>query len=141
MNNKTGYRTFLDPVGPLKIGFIGKIHNSAFFTIFSSLEKEGIPVEALPYDSSTEMDSTFNNRVTMATNISGRVSAASIALISVSLGLTVANEKRSTLKYIALNGPTPLCKAMGLRHPLFGKKQLAKKSFQVQAFYAVELRE
>jgi hypothetical protein len=223
MNAKTGYRATWDPGRPLQIGQVGKLDGSGIFSVFSTLEKEGIPIEVLSDESSGEMDYTSNESVNISVKLAGSAPAAGSVLTDVeagfsfefksekavvfqtsghkthqlvnlgeieklvlkkfndgnwekdwlivtqlvaadtatiiisnssngklelkakagagtanlkltdaSLGLTVAREQGSTLKYITQNGLTPLYRLMGIRHPLFGKKQLATRSDKEQ---------
>jgi hypothetical protein len=76
------------------------------------------------------------------------VGTQELKLTDVSLGLTVARERGSTLKYITRNGLTPLYRVMGIRHPLFGKPYLGtrsdkeeqqKETFKIQEFDPGEL--
>jgi len=78
------------------------------------------------------------------------IGQSGIKLADVSLGLTVAKEKGSSLKVIAQKGITPLYRAMGIRHPLFGKPELSSKGdtaeikeekFRIQEFDPGELKE
>lgn len=59
---------------------------------------------------------------------SAAVGTAGLKLTDASLGLSVAKETGSTLKYIAEGGLTPLYRLMGIRSPLFGKVELGVKS-------------
>ncbi|ULQ51779.1 hypothetical protein [Flavihumibacter fluvii] len=221
MNAKTGYRATWDPGRPLKIGFIGKLDKFGVFTVFSSLDKEGLIPEVLTDTSDSEMDYTSENEVNIGTKLAGKapavgsvltdaeagfvidfksekgvvfkangykthqvtnlgeiekfilpkfkqgnwekdwlivtqlveassatiiisnssngklelkasagVGAANLKLTDASLGLTVARETGSTLKFIAQEGLTPLYRLMGIRHPLFGKPGLRTKGIQ-----------
>ena len=224
MHNKTGYRATWDPGRPLIIGQIGKLDQSGSFNVFSTLAKEGIPAELLEDPSSSEMDYTSHNSVTIDFKLAGKAPKAGsvlteadagisfsfkgeksvvfqtsghkthqltnlaeiehmildkykhdnwkkdwlvitqlveavtatiiisnssngslelkakagagtneVKLTDASLGLSVAKEKGSTLKYIAQSGITPLYKVMGIRHPLFGKPQLGTKGIDYEA--------
>jgi hypothetical protein len=59
---------------------------------------------------------------------SAAVGAANLKLTDASLGLAVARETGSTLKYIAEGGLTPLYRLMGIRSPLFGKTELGVRT-------------
>lgn len=73
------------------------------------------------------------------------VGTSNLKLTDVSLGLSVAREKGSTLKYIAENGLTPLYRVMGIKHPLIGKDKVVIKIkaeapvFEIQKFDEKEL--
>ncbi len=56
------------------------------------------------------------------------IGKAEMSLTDASLGLTVAKERGSTLKFISQSHLTPLYRVMGLIHPFLGKLQLAPKS-------------
>lgn len=58
---------------------------------------------------------------------SGGAGAANLKLTDASLGLTVARQSGSMLKYIAKQGGTPLYRVMGLYHPLFRDWKLKGK--------------
>jgi len=94
----------------------------------------------------------ISNSSNSSLELSAKASAGTtdLKLTDASLGLTVAREKGSTLKYITQNGLTPLYRVMGIRHPLFGKPQLStkgdkeeqqKESFGLQDFDPGELQE
>lgn len=240
MNDKTGYRATWDPGRPLKIGQIGKLDQNNVFNVFSSLEKEGIPIEVMSDPSAIAMDYTSHENINITAKLSGSapiagsvlsdvdagfnfefksdksivfqtsghkthqitnlaeienhilekfdngnwdrdwliitqlveadtatiiisnssngsldlkakasVAAGDLKLTDASLGLTVAKEKGSTLKYIAQSGLTPLYRLMGIRHPLFGKAHLAtrtdreevqKEEFKIQEFDLGEIK-
>jgi len=239
MNDKTGYRASWDPGRLLKIGYIGKLDKYGVFNVFSSLEKEGIPVEVLTDPSSIEMDYTSHGSIIISAKLSGSAPVAGSAfteaeagfsfefkseksvvfqtsghktmqltnlaeierqiltkydngnwdkdwliitqlveadcatiiisnsnngsldlkakanvgtqqlkLTDASLGLTVAKEHGSTLKYITQSGLTPLYRVMGIRHPLFAEpklntrgleKDIQKEELKVQDFNSGEL--
>jgi len=80
MSDKTGYRATWDPGRPLKIGFIGKLDSSGALVIYSSLEKEGIPVEVLSDDSKIDMDYTSSDSITISTKLSGSAPIAGSVL-------------------------------------------------------------
>jgi len=225
MNKKTGYRATWDPGRPLIIGQIGKLDKSGVFTVYSSLEKEGIPIEILTDTSASEMDYTSHDQVNIsikakgATPVTGsvltkadagftigfkseravvfqakgfkthqitnlkeiekqvrekykngnwekhwliittlvetsaatiiisnsknvmldlkaqaNVGTAKLKLTDASLGLSVAREQGSTLKFLAEAGLTPLYTLSGIRHPLFGKPTMVKKLAQTESF-------
>lgn len=76
------------------------------------------------------------------------VAAGNLKLTDASLGLSVAKESGSTLKFLTQNGLTPLYNVMGLVHPIFGSEKLAKRSiaeileeeeFKVQSFMEEEV--
>ena len=221
MNDQTGYRATWDPGRPLQIGFIGKLEGPGVFTVFSSLQKEGIEPEIVSDSSSSELDYTSNDQVSIGIKLAGSTPAAGsiltnaeagfefefksenaivfkvdgykthqiinianiesqikekynngnwekdwvvvtqlieadtatiiisnsgnsnltlkakagagtgeLKLTDASLGLTVAREKGSTLKFITQSHLTPLYKVMGLVHPFLGKLKLATKSLE-----------
>ncbi|MEO6670130.1 MAG: hypothetical protein ABIN36_11680 [Ferruginibacter sp.] len=237
MNNKTGYRATWDPGKQLKLGQIGKLDKAGVFSVYSSLEKEDIPMEIDVDTTTLDMDYTSNDSVTISTKLSGKApvagsvftdldagftfdfkssksivfqsngnktnqivniaevtklilqkykdgnwdkdwlvitelveagaatiiisnssdgklelkananaGAGNLKLTDVSLGLSVARETGSTLKYIAENGLTPLYRVMGIRHPLFGKDSVVKKVtadkpvFEIQEFHEDEVK-
>ncbi len=53
---------------------------------------------------------------------------ANVNLANIDLCLSIVSEKISTENIIAKEGVKPIYKAMGLRHPLFGKQKLGTKS-------------
>ena len=76
------------------------------------------------------------------------ISSGTLKLTDASLGLSVAREQGSTLKYISQSGLTPLYRVMGIVSPLFGKQQLGTRSvveegeqlrFSVQEFNEQEI--
>ncbi|WGQ09945.1 hypothetical protein QG516_25880 [Pedobacter gandavensis] len=78
------------------------------------------------------------------------VAAGDLKLTDAALGLSVARESGSTLKFLTQNGLTPLYNVMGLVHPLFGSEKLEKRSiaeileqepFKVQGFLDEELNQ
>lgn len=58
------------------------------------------------------------------------VALANINLANADLGLSIVSEKVSTESMVAKGGVTPLYRAMGLRHPLFGKAHLETKAVE-----------
>jgi len=88
MNSKAGYRASWDPGKPLKIGFVGRLDKSGVFSIFTSLEKESIPVETQVDDTTTDMDYTSNESVSITAKLSGTIPAAGSALTNADAGFT-----------------------------------------------------
>jgi hypothetical protein len=90
-----------------------------------------------------------NNRIEL--KATANAGTQTLKLTDVSLGLNVAKEKGSNLKIIAQQGITPLYRAMGIRHPLFGKpqlsargeeaKELQEENFRFQDFDPGEIQE
>jgi soluble P-type ATPase len=218
MNDKTGYRSTWAPDKVLEIGQIGQLDRTGIFNVYTTLQKEGIPVEVSNDVSDTEMDYTSNDSVDVSIKLSGAIPAAGsvlanadagfqftfkkensvvfktsghkthqivnlaaitkkvlekykndewekdwliitelvvadtstiiignsknaglelkananvtagqLKLTDASLGLTVAHEQGSTLKYITQNGLTPLYRVMGIRDPWIGKTRVETK--------------
>ena len=231
MNAKTGYRATWDPGKPLKIGQIGKLDKFGVFMVFSSLDKEGIPVEISTDASEAEMDYTSNDQVNISIKASGTAPAAgsvltnadagfsiefksergvvfkangyktnhltnlgeierqiirkykdknwekdwcivtelveagtatviisnsssgrldlrakasagteNLKLTDASLGLTVAGEKGSSLKFFTQNGLTPLYRLMGIRHPFLKGPELGTKGIEDEIGEEEELK-
>lgn len=79
------------------------------------------------------------------------VGTGKLKLTDANLGLTVAREQGSTLKYISEKGLTPLYSLMGVRHPWLGSPSVVTKAtvgqeateddFKVQDFLPEELEE
>jgi len=72
MNAQTKYRATWDPTKQLKIGYIGKLEQGVL-SIYSSLDKEGIPLEVATDFSDAVMDYTSHDSVTITTKLSGSV--------------------------------------------------------------------
>lgn len=85
MHAKTGYRATWDPTKKLEIGYIGKL-DKGILNIYSSLEKEGIPVELASGVSGAAMDYTSHDNVTISTKLSGELPVAGSALAHVDAG-------------------------------------------------------
>jgi hypothetical protein len=90
MHKKTGYRATWNPGLPLKIGFIGKLDTAGSFTVFSSLEREGIIAEVLSDDSKSEMDYTSSDKVSVNAKLSGTVPAAGSVLSNLDAGFDIS---------------------------------------------------
>lgn len=56
------------------------------------------------------------------------IGTGKLSLTDVSLGLSVARERGSTVKYLPQSTLTPLYRVMGIRHPLIGKPGIGTKS-------------
>lgn len=79
MHEQTKYRATWDPTKHLKIGDIGKL-NQGVLSIYSSLEKEGIPIEVSIGNSGANMDYTSHKQVAINMKISGSAPLAGSAL-------------------------------------------------------------
>jgi hypothetical protein len=88
MNNKTGFRATWDPGKPLKIGLIGKLDQTGIFTVFTSLEKEGIPIEVFTDTSKQDMDFTSSDSVTISVKLAGSAPLAGSALSDLEAGFS-----------------------------------------------------
>lgn len=114
-----------------------------------SWDKEWLIVtELVEADSATIIISNSSNGV-LDLKANASAGAAQLSLANAALGLSVAREQGSTLKYITQNGLTPLYRVMGIRHPFLGDPSLHTKSipatggqyspFQIQEFDEREL--
>jgi hypothetical protein len=70
MHDKTKYRATWDPTKQLKIGAIGKL-DQGVLSIYTSLDKESIPVEISTGNPGAAMDYTSHENVTITTKLSG----------------------------------------------------------------------
>lgn len=89
MNTKTGYRATWDPGKPLSIGAVGRLDQSGVFSVFTSLEKEGIPVELKVDDTTADQDYTSSESVTITTKLSGKAPAAGSILTEADAGFNI----------------------------------------------------
>jgi hypothetical protein len=89
MNSKTGYRATWDPGKPLTIGSVGRLDNSGIFSVFTTLEKEGIPVELRVDDTTADLDYTSSESVTITTKLSGKVPVAGSFLTEADAGFNI----------------------------------------------------
>ncbi len=60
------------------------------------------------------------------------IGTGKLSLTDVSLGLTVARQRGSIIKYLPDSTLTPLYRVMGIRHPLFGKPGIGTKGVDQQ---------
>ncbi|MBC7934513.1 MAG: hypothetical protein H7Y86_04015 [Rhizobacter sp.] len=237
MHDKSGFRASWDPSRVLKIGYVGKLDKFGVFTVFSSLEDEGIVPKIGAQGSKVDMDYTSHDSVSVSLKASGTapvagsalteldagftigfkggsgvvfqtsgqrtmeiinmdaiqkqivekfnegnwdqdslivthlveadtvtviisnssngllelkakagVGTANLKLTDATLGLTVAREQGSTMKFISQSGLTPLYRVMGLHHPLFKDWKLTPKgkgpeNLSVQDFDSKEVEE
>lgn len=85
MHAKTGYRATWDPTKKLEIGYIGKL-DKGILSIYTSLEKEGIPVVVASGVSGAAMDYTSHDNVTISTKLSGELPMAGSTLAAADAG-------------------------------------------------------
>ena len=89
MANNTGFRATWDPARPLKMGYIGQLDEAGFFTVYSSLEKEGIPNDTIEDDSTGEMDYTSHDSVNVQIKLAGSAPVAGSVLSNADAGVTI----------------------------------------------------
>lgn len=89
MNAKTGYRATWDPGKPMTIGSVGRLDQGGIFSVFTSLEKEGIPVELQVDNTTADQDYTSSESVTITTKLSGKVPAAGSILTDADAGFNI----------------------------------------------------
>jgi hypothetical protein len=87
MHNKTGYRATWDPNRSFKIGQVGKLNKDGSFTVYSSLEKEGIPIEVDTSTADIEMDYTSHDSVGISFKASGKAPAVGSAFTTADAGI------------------------------------------------------
>lgn len=85
---QTGYRATWEPNRPLYIGAVGKLEDGVF-TIFSSLEKEGIVAEIMKDESAGVWDYTSSDSVNIGIKLAGQIPAAGSALTEADAGFTL----------------------------------------------------
>ncbi len=89
MAKNTGFRATWDPARGLKIGYIGKLDKAGFFTVYSSLEKEGIPNDTIADESAGEMDYTSHDSVNVQIKLAGAAPVAGSVLSNADAGVTI----------------------------------------------------
>ncbi len=86
--NQTGYRATWEPNRPLYVGAIGKLENGVF-TIFSSLEKEGIIPEVMEDESEGFWDYTSHDSMDIGIKLAGKAPIAGSVLADADAGFTL----------------------------------------------------
>lgn len=102
MNAKTQYRATWDPTKKLAIGYIGKL-NDGVLSIYSSLEKEGIPVEVAIDDSGAAMDYTSHDSVSITTKLAGAAPVAGSVLSDLDAGFTLEFKSEKSIVFQTSN--------------------------------------
>ena len=77
ISKKTNYRANWLPDKPMNIGDIGKL-SDGIFTLYSTLEQQGIPIRVRESGSSLNLDYTSNDSVKITNGLDTSVSAAGI---------------------------------------------------------------
>jgi hypothetical protein len=89
MAKNTGFRATWDPARRMKMGYIGKLDKEGFFTVYSSLEKEGIPNDTIEDDSTANMDYTSRDSVSIQIKLAGSAPIAGSILSDVDAGVVI----------------------------------------------------
>ncbi len=87
MHNKTKYRATWDPTKRFKIGDIGKLKQGVL-NIYTSLDKEGIPIEMSKGSRGAAMDYTSHESVTIKTKLNGAIPALGSAFTTSDAGFS-----------------------------------------------------
>lgn len=99
-------------------------------------------VELIEADSATIIMSAGNSNI-IDLKAKADAQLVNVNLANVDLGLGIISEKVSSENIVAKNGIKPLYRAMGLRHPLFGKAHLVTKALsedlEKESFRILEL--
>lgn len=66
---------------------------------------------------------------TLELKTQANIGTGNLTLTAAAPGLSVVRERGSTLKYIAQNGLTPLCRVRGIQHPFLGSLSLGSKGY------------
>jgi hypothetical protein len=90
IHDKTGYRATWDPNRPFKIGQVGKLNKDGSFSVYTSLEKEGIPMEVDTSTADMEMDYTSHDSVDISFKASGEAPAVGSVLTTADAGFRFA---------------------------------------------------
>ncbi|RAI75909.1 hypothetical protein HMF3257_20220 [Spirosoma telluris] len=88
MASKTGYRATWEPNRPLTIGAIVKLEQGVF-SIQSSLEKEGIPMEVMDDTSEGVLDYSSSGSVQVGVKAAGQAPLAGSALTDADAGFSI----------------------------------------------------
>lgn len=98
MNKKAGYRATWDPGKPLEIGFVGKLDRFGTFSVYTTLEQEGITPRVKKDESSSELDYTSTESVSIEAKASGTVPSAGSVLTNADAGFVInLNSDRSVV--------------------------------------------
>jgi hypothetical protein len=89
INDKSGYRATWNPNVKLEIGMIGKIDKTGVFNVYTTLEKEGIPVEVQSAGSTVDLDYTSTKSVSISSKLKGDAPVAGSGLSNLSAGFSV----------------------------------------------------
>lgn len=104
-----------------------------------SWDKDSVIItELITADTATIIISTSSNN-TLELKATANVGTPALKLADASLGLTIAQEKGSSMKFLAEAGLTPLYKVMGVRDPWWGPADFGTKNAEKAA--ADELKE
>lgn len=88
MHAKTGYRATWDPTKLLKIGSVGKLEHGVL-NVYTSLDKEGVPLEISSNNFGAAMDYTSHESVSISTKLSGAVPKIGSTLSEFDAGFTL----------------------------------------------------
>ncbi len=80
ISKKTNYRANWLPDKPMNIGDVGKLEDG-IFTLYTTLEQQGIPLNIRQSDSSLDFDYSSTDSVKISTGVDANVSAAGLPLV------------------------------------------------------------
>lgn len=98
MYAKTKYRAAWDPTKHLKIGYIGKLQQGVI-SIYSSLDKEGIPLEVATSISSAAMDYSSQDSVVISAKLSGEIPVPGSALTTADAGFSFGFNSQESIVF------------------------------------------
>jgi hypothetical protein len=113
MHAKTGLRATWDPGKPLKLGQVGKLDNFGVFSVFTSLEKEGIETEIMTDTTNIDMDYTSHNSVSIKTKVSGTAPTAGSVFTDVEAGFSIGFKNEKSILFQSTGNKTSHITNMG----------------------------
>jgi hypothetical protein len=94
MHDKSGYRAIWDPGRNMELGYIGKLDATGSFTVYTSLENEGIPMVRKPESSPVDEDYSSTEGIDINAKLSGEIPLAGSILTAGEAGFNINFTKR-----------------------------------------------
>jgi hypothetical protein len=111
---QTGYRATWEPGKPLELGQVGKLGSDGVFTVFSTLQDEGITMVTNTKGTGGDLDYTSNDNVTITAKVAGTAPALGSALTEAEAGVSIEFKNSQAIVFQSAGNKTDYIQNLGL---------------------------
>jgi hypothetical protein len=94
MHKRSGFRAIWDPGRTMELGYVGKLDGHGSFTVYTTLEDEGIPIKKNPGSSLIDEDYSSEEGIDISAKLAGEAPILGSTLTAAEAGFNIQFTKR-----------------------------------------------